>query len=81
MLAASSIAASALQTLALAQTLPERGALTFAPLPGAHFKFTGPVGERVSANVDNWLLRAPEANPGMLEMFAFVCRRCGEATR
>jgi len=27
------------------------------------------MGERVHANIDNWLLRAPEANPGMLEMF------------
>jgi DUF1680 family protein len=33
------------------------------------FSFTGPVGERVEANLDNWLLRAPQSNPGMLEMF------------
>jgi len=30
--------------------------------------FDGPMGERVEANVDNWLLAAPRANPGMLEM-------------
>jgi DUF1680 family protein len=38
-------------------------------LPAARFEFAGPVGERVRANVENWLLRAPQANPGMLEMF------------
>ena len=52
-----------------AQPTPERGKLEFDSLPHAHFKFTGPVGERVQANVDNWLLRAPQSNPGMLEMF------------
>jgi uncharacterized protein len=35
----------------------------------ARFDFSGPVGERVKANVDNWLLQAPQANPGMLDMF------------
>lgn len=43
--------------------------LTFESLPQARFEFTGPVGERVRANLDEWLLRAPQANPGMLEMF------------
>ena len=38
-------------------------------IPVAQFEFTGPIGERVRRNVDNWLLRAPQANPGMLEMF------------
>ncbi len=27
------------------------------------------MGERVRANVENWLLRAPQANPGIIEMF------------
>src|SRR5450759_2254578 len=35
----------------------------------AQFRFTGPMGDRIAANVDNWLLRAPLANPGMIEMF------------
>src|SRR6516164_7684452 len=66
--------AAALLSLVLAlgtmsQPVPERGALALEPIPGAHFKFTGPVGDRIAANVDNWLLRAPQANPGMLEMF------------
>lgn len=36
---------------------------------GAKFNFTGVVGERVRRNTDEWLLKAPTANPGMLEMF------------
>jgi hypothetical protein len=43
--------------------------LAFDSLPHARFEFTGPVGERIHANLDNWLLRTPQANPGMLEMF------------
>ncbi len=43
--------------------------LAFDSLPHARFEFTGPVGERVQANIDHWLLHAPQANPGMLEMF------------
>ena len=58
-----------LSLTAFSQPIPERGELEFDSLPQSHFKFTGPVGERVQANVDNWLLRAPQANPGMLEMF------------
>src|SRR5258706_8249383 len=54
---------------ATGQPLPDRGVLQFDSLPRAHFIFTGSVGERVEANVENWLLRAPQANPGMLEMF------------
>jgi len=36
---------------------------------GAQWRFDGPLGERIAANLDNWLLRAPDANPGMIEMF------------
>ncbi|HOX40339.1 MAG TPA: glycoside hydrolase family 127 protein [Candidatus Brocadiia bacterium] len=45
------------------------GKLTFDCAEGARFSLQGPVGERVRANLDNWLLRAPVANPGMIEMF------------
>ena len=38
-------------------------------MPLAHYRFDGPIGQRVAANVDHWLLSAPGANPGMLEMF------------
>jgi uncharacterized protein len=49
----------------------DRGALKFQSLPSAdsRFAFAGPIGDRINANVDEWLLRAPLANPGMLEMF------------
>lgn len=43
--------------------------LVFESLPNSHFEFSGPVGQRVKANVENWLLRAPQSNPGMIEMF------------
>lgn len=45
------------------------GQLAFESLPHARFEFAGPVGQRIRANVDQWLLCAPQANPGMLEMF------------
>jgi DUF1680 family protein len=43
--------------------------LTYHSLPSARFEFAGPVGERVKANTEGWLLQAPQANPGMIEMF------------
>ena len=43
--------------------------LAFDSVPAARFEFHGPVGERVDANIENWLLRAPQSNPGMIEMF------------
>lgn len=43
--------------------------LALNSLSQARFDFTGPVGERLHANLENWLLCAPQANPGMLEMF------------
>ncbi len=54
---------------AAAQPVPARGALALETVPQARFKFTGPLGARVEANVNGWLLRAPQANPGMIEMF------------
>jgi uncharacterized protein len=45
------------------------GRLIFDSMPEARYGLSGPVGERVQANLENWLLRAPQANPGMLEMF------------
>src|SRR6266404_5449129 len=56
-------------SIGVAQLLPDRGRLQLDSFSHAHFIFAGPVGERVEANVENWLLRAPQANPGMLEMF------------
>ena len=39
------------------------------PPPGTHFEFGGVFGERVKADVENWLIPAPKANPGMVDMF------------
>jgi DUF1680 family protein len=36
---------------------------------GADFSLNGLVGERANANLHNWLLTAPIANPAMLQMF------------
>ena len=47
----------------------DRGSLKFEEIRGAHFNFSGPIGDRITRNIDEWLLRAPMANPGMLEMF------------
>lgn len=35
----------------------------------AQWRFGGEIGDRVDVNVENWLLRAPGANPGLIEMF------------
>ncbi len=43
--------------------------LELHPIPAARYSFEGEVGDRVEANKNNWLLRAPYANPGMIEMF------------
>src|ERR1051325_3468769 len=54
---------------ALTNAIPSRGALVLHSLPEARFAFGGLVGRRIRANIDNWLLSAPAANPGLLEMF------------
>jgi len=51
------------------------GRLACDRVRGAKFAFAGPMGRRVAVNVDNWLLRAPDANPGMLEMFRLRDRK------
>ena len=43
--------------------------LVFEKPSAARFVFGGPMGERIKVNTENWLLRAPVANPGMIEMF------------
>jgi hypothetical protein len=42
---------------------------TLALLSGAQFLIRGPLGERIDANVRNWLPAAPAANPSLLQMF------------
>lgn len=60
---------AALASGTVAQPISEAGRMELGSLPAAHFRFTGLAGDRMEANVDNWLLCAPQANPGMLEMF------------
>ena len=38
-------------------------------MANAEFKFDGFIGKRLDANLKNWLLSAPIANPAMLQMF------------
>lgn len=38
-------------------------------IPHAVWRFDGEVGRRIAANERHWLLRAPDANPGMIHMF------------
>jgi uncharacterized protein len=47
----------------------DKGGLVCESATHARFHYSGPVGERVRANIEQWLLEAPEANPAMLEMF------------
>ncbi|OQC04759.1 MAG: Non-reducing end beta-L-arabinofuranosidase [Candidatus Hydrogenedentes bacterium ADurb.Bin101] len=55
---------------AVAQGPPsENGALRFSPIASGRYAFQDTVGERIQNNIDQWLLPAPDANPGMLEMF------------
>src|SRR5688572_14086108 len=42
---------------------------TFRADPSTRFNFQGFAGDRIKANIDQWLLTAPGANPGMLTMF------------
>lgn len=41
----------------------------FKSTPQARFKFGGVIGDRIEANITNWLLRAPQSNPGIIGMF------------
>jgi len=53
----------------------DAGELVFDALPQAQFRLEGMAGKRVAANTANWLLSAPIANPGMLEMFRLRDRK------
>lgn len=54
----------------VAQSAPqEQGSLRFTPIESGRYTFSDVVGERIVNNIDSWLLPAPAANPGMLEMF------------
>src|SRR5881394_1648099 len=42
----------------------------FDRLPGTEFDLRGPVREHIDAVTRQWLLKVPEANPAVLDMFA-----------
>ena len=47
----------------------DRGIVALDSVPSATWRFGGAIGERIDANERQWLIPAPSANPGMLEMF------------
>ena len=55
--------------MAAQQELVRKEPAIMDSIQGGHWHFLGEMGRRVDANVTNWLLRAPGANPGLLEMF------------
>lgn len=52
-----------------------RGKLVVDFDPQARYEFGGPVGQRIDANAANWLIRAPQSNPGLVGMFALRDRQ------
>jgi len=53
----------------------ETRAVAFQTPTAVRYSFERPVGDRIAASLDNWLLRAPVANPGMIEMFRLRDRK------
>jgi len=47
----------------------EKGKPIMESISGGRWHFDGELGARIDGNVTHWLLRAPGANPGILEMF------------
>ncbi len=39
------------------------------PVRNIEYVFDGPIGNRIDANIDNWLKKMPDNNPGLLNMF------------
>ncbi len=46
-----------------------KGTQEMESVPHGQWRFGGEIGKRIDANIENWLLRAPGANPGLIEMF------------
>lgn len=47
----------------------DKGAMAMQRVEDGRWAFGGPLGQRIVSNVAQWILRAPEANPGILDMF------------
>ncbi|MFO0908039.1 MAG: glycoside hydrolase family 127 protein [Isosphaeraceae bacterium] len=58
-----------LGVLSTSAAAAEPGRVALESVPGIRIQFKEDVGRRVAANVDQWLIPAPAANPGMLGMF------------
>jgi len=61
--------ASVLTVGAAAADMPDKGALAMDNVAKGEWRFGGEMGARIDANVERWLLRAPGASPGLLQMF------------
>src|SRR5215475_8073698 len=59
----------AILILLLSTSLHAATNLTFNSPRNTALRFQGFVGERIRLTTENWLIPAPIANPGMLEMF------------
>ncbi|MCP4642020.1 MAG: hypothetical protein GY851_16375 [bacterium] len=62
----SSLAAA---SLVGAAPIAEKETDAMESIAGGRWRFGGELGRRVEANAAEWLVRAPDANPGLLEMF------------
>ena len=49
--------------------VPDQGTLALHSRADTRFQFEGVLGQRLEANREQWLMCAPQANPGLLEMF------------
>lgn len=47
----------------------DKGRMVCSTLPEGRWQFRGELGLRMERNIRNWILRAPAANPGILDMF------------
>jgi len=69
MLLASLMAAGGAAFAASGPTVADKGQMALHSCDHAQFRLGGVLGDRIDANNTQWLLCAPQANPGMLEMF------------
>ncbi len=59
-----------MQTTEATGAMPaKKGELCMRRFSHSQWRFHAEIGRRVEANVENWLLRAPDTNPGLIEMF------------
>lgn len=65
----------AAQPVCAADIVPPKGTVALEPIENLRLRFDSLVGQRLQANIDQWLLCAPQANPGILEMFRLRDRK------